>query len=106
MPQRSTLLHVATLVIDQVLAEVDNNTDLCEALNAAYPFGDDPEGREVWLEALLRNAFDANLLKIQQQNDLSPCAEGGRLLLRSEGRTAVDDGRIASPCTGGHEELE
>lgn len=58
MTQRSTLLHVASLVIDRVLAKVDPNTDLCEALNRAYPFGDDPVGREVWIEVLLRNAVE------------------------------------------------
>jgi|RhiMethySRZTD1v2_1073278.scaffolds.fasta_scaffold2120512_1 hypothetical protein len=52
--ERSTLEHVADLVIRRALTEVDyTGADLWEALRAAYPFGDSPEGRVVWVQALL-----------------------------------------------------
>ncbi len=56
MAQRSTLVQVADIVINRVFQEIRPGEDLARALNEAYPFGDDPHGREVWLEALLRNA--------------------------------------------------
>jgi hypothetical protein len=56
MAERSTLLKTADIIIRRVLADVDSGTDLAEALNKAYPFGDDPEERQIWLEALIRIA--------------------------------------------------
>lgn len=57
MAERSTLLQAADVIIRRVLADANGNTNLAEALNKAYPFGDDPQGKEVWLEALIRVAF-------------------------------------------------
>ena len=52
--ERSTLEHVADLVIRRALTEVEHTgADLWEALRAAYPFGDSPEGIVVWVQALL-----------------------------------------------------
>ena len=56
MVQRSTLVQVADIVINRVLRETKPGEDLARALNDAYPFGDDPHGREVWLEALIQKA--------------------------------------------------
>ena len=57
MAERSTLLQTADVIIRRVLADADSTTDLADALNKAYPFGDDPQGRDIWLEALIRVAF-------------------------------------------------
>ena len=53
MAQRSTLVQVAD---NRVFRDIRPGEDLARALNEAYPFGDDPRGREVWLEAFLRKA--------------------------------------------------
>ena len=57
MADRSALLKTADGIIRRVLADAGSNTNLADALNNAYPFGDDPHGREIWLEALIRVAF-------------------------------------------------
>ena len=51
------LSDVADLIIRRVLAEATDETSLAEALNRANPFGDDPYGKQLWLEAILRNAY-------------------------------------------------
>lgn len=64
MAERLVLLQIAGSVIRRVYAESNhraltqsnNCAELCEALNRAYPFGDSPGGRDVWLEALIRDA--------------------------------------------------
>ena len=56
MVQRSTLVQVADIVINRVLRETRPGEELARALNEAYPFGDDPRGRKVWLEALIQKA--------------------------------------------------
>lgn len=62
MAQRSTLEYIADLVIRQVLAQLDAATPLAEALERAYPFGDLVSGRQIWTDALLRNAIDARAI--------------------------------------------
>jgi hypothetical protein len=47
--------HVADMVVRRVLSQVDNCEDLAVALKREYPFGDDPQGREIWLDAVLRH---------------------------------------------------
>ncbi len=60
--RRMTDLHdlsdVADLIIRRVLAEATDETSLAEALNRANPFGEDPYGKQLWLEAILRNAYN------------------------------------------------
>jgi len=60
MPEPSTLVMVADLVIRRVLAEHGKGPELPEALRLAYPFADDAGGLEAWKEALrIHNiAFD------------------------------------------------
>lgn len=55
MPQPSTLSYVADLVIQRVLSEADETTDLPTALDQAYPFDEAPLCRRIWEEALSRN---------------------------------------------------
>ena len=57
MPQLSTLKHVADIVVSRILANASDYEDVAAALEEAYPFGDDPYGKQVWLEALLRHAY-------------------------------------------------
>jgi hypothetical protein len=38
--------------------ECTDPTLLTKALEEAYPFGDLPEGREIWVDALLRNGIE------------------------------------------------
>ena len=57
MPQLSTLKLVAGLVVARILSHAAEHDDLAAALEEAYPFGDDPSGRQVWVDALLRHAF-------------------------------------------------
>ena len=54
MAQRSTLVQVAD---NRVFRDIRPGEDLARALNEAYPFGDDPRGREVWLEAFHRKQY-------------------------------------------------
>ncbi len=58
MPEPSTLVHIANLAIQRVLLECMDATLLTKALEEAYPFGELPEGREIWVDALLRNGID------------------------------------------------
>jgi hypothetical protein len=58
MPELATLRHVADLIVDRVLAETKNVGDLGSALENAYPFAEHPEGRRVWVDALLRHALE------------------------------------------------
>jgi hypothetical protein len=51
------LPDVADMIIRRVLAEATDETSLADALNRANPFGDDPYGKQLWLEAILRNAY-------------------------------------------------
>ena len=78
MAQRSTLEYIADLVIRQVLAQVDDATPLAEALERAYPFGDHPNGRQIWMDALLRNAIDGRA--ITQPCKPAPIGEGASLV--------------------------
>ena len=57
MPQLSTLKHVADIVVSRILADAAQYKDVAAALEEAYPFGDDPIERQVWMDALLRHAF-------------------------------------------------
>jgi hypothetical protein len=57
MSELEDLKDVADLIIRRVLAEATDAASLAEALNRANPFGDDPHGRRLWLEAILRNAY-------------------------------------------------
>ena len=66
MPQLSTLKHVADIVVSRILANAADYEDVAEALEEAYPFGDHPDGKEVWFEALLRHAYK---LDSNQPND-------------------------------------
>lgn len=59
MPQLSTLKLVADIVVARVLSDAVETEDLAAVLEDAYPFGNDPCGRQVWLDALLRHAFAA-----------------------------------------------
>jgi len=58
VPEPSTLVHIANLAIQRVLVECTDPTLLTKALEEAYPFGDLPEGREIWVNALLRNGIE------------------------------------------------
>ena len=52
--ERSTLEHIADIVIRRALSDVEyNGADIWETLRAAYPFGNSPEGRVVWVQAML-----------------------------------------------------
>jgi hypothetical protein len=55
MADFSTLEHVAGLVIRRVLSEASDITDLDAALERAYPFGENPQGRAAWASSLLRH---------------------------------------------------
>ena len=57
MPQPSTLAYVADLVIRRVLADVDGNSDLPQALEDAYPFDESLDSRRIWYQALVRYAL-------------------------------------------------
>jgi hypothetical protein len=58
MPELTSLEQVADSIIRRVLAEVTDPESLADALNRANPFGNDPHGRRLWLDALLRNAHE------------------------------------------------
>jgi hypothetical protein len=58
MPQPSTLKHVADIVIRRVLAHADTAADLPSALDREYPFGDDPQAREIWLNTVRQHALN------------------------------------------------
>ena len=58
VPEPSTLVHIANLAIQRVLVECTDPTLLTKALEEAYPFDDLPEGREIWVDALLRNGIE------------------------------------------------
>jgi hypothetical protein len=58
VPEPSTLVHIANLAIQRVLVECTDPALLTKALEEAYPFGDLPEGREIWVDALLRNGIE------------------------------------------------
>jgi hypothetical protein len=60
MPQLSTLKHVADIVVSRILANAADHEDVAAALEEAYPFGDHPHGKQVWLDALLRHAYGAD----------------------------------------------
>lgn len=62
MPERSTLEYVADLIIQRTIASVSPE-DLEAALQRAYPFGDDPVGYRVWVEALKRNGIKGSVPK-------------------------------------------
>jgi hypothetical protein len=50
---------VAELVARNVISKAENCDELVVALEREYPFrDDDPKGREIWLDALLRHAHD------------------------------------------------
>ena len=57
MPQLSTLKHVADIVVSRILTNASDYENVSAALEEAYPFGDDPYGKQVWFEALLRHAY-------------------------------------------------
>jgi hypothetical protein len=59
-PDLTTLDHLADLVIRRVVAEVGRTNELAEALERAYPFGDVPCGRTVWIDALNRQKLAAS----------------------------------------------
>jgi hypothetical protein len=61
MPQPSTMKFVADLVIERVLAELKPGDDLAEVLQKAYPFENSKQGRQIWLDALLRHAADQRI---------------------------------------------
>lgn len=77
MADRLVLLQIAGSVIRRVYTEsnhraltrANNCVELCEALNNAYPFGDHPGGRDVWLEALIRDAVDSENLCRSESGD-------------------------------------
>ena len=50
--------HVADMIVRRVLSHVENCEELAAALKREYPFGDDPQGREIWLDALLRHTHE------------------------------------------------
>jgi hypothetical protein len=54
--KREVLGRIADAVIRRVLHDTPEGTSIDEALRAAYPFGGDPAGAEIWNEALDRNA--------------------------------------------------
>jgi hypothetical protein len=55
MPQPSTFVYVADLVIRRVLEDLEPGADVREAMEQAYPFENTPEARIIWMDALLRN---------------------------------------------------
>lgn len=52
---------VADLVIEKVFADMKPGDDLAEALKKAYPFENSKQGRQIWLDALLRHAADRRI---------------------------------------------
>jgi hypothetical protein len=72
MPQLSTLKLVADIVVSRILHNAEQYHDVAAALEEAYPFGDDPHGRQVWLDALLRHAFLSDR-KTEQRSALRSC---------------------------------
>jgi len=52
MPHSSTLQHVADIVVRRVLANANDPGDVSSDLDREYPFGDDPQAREIWLDAV------------------------------------------------------
>ena len=57
MPQSSTLKHVADIVIRRVLADTGTAVDLPSPLAREYPFGDDPQALEIWLNTVRQHAL-------------------------------------------------
>jgi hypothetical protein len=58
VPEPSTLVHIANIVIQRVLAECTDASLLIQALEEAYPFGDLVDGRQIWVDSLLRNGIE------------------------------------------------
>lgn len=54
MSNRATLESIANLMIRQALNEVNAGAGLNEALEMAYPFGNSPQGRTIWAEAIVQ----------------------------------------------------
>lgn len=57
MREVSILRLMADIVVRRVLSDPENRTDLGRALEREYPFSDHPQGRQIWLDALLRHAY-------------------------------------------------
>lgn len=64
MPELVTLRHVADLIVDRVLAETKDTTDLPAALENAYPFAEHPDGRGIWIDSLRRHALEFPITKL------------------------------------------
>ena len=56
MDHHAKLAAIADAVIRRVVSETERSKSIDSALSDAYPFGDFPLGREIWAEALSRNA--------------------------------------------------
>jgi hypothetical protein len=85
MPSRSTLEHVADIVIRRTLAEVGRTEELASALAAAYPFAQDPTAYAIWLQVLRRHDIDVDVpppphrLKNLEASDLPIPSERPRI---------------------------
>lgn len=58
MPQPSTLVYVANLVIARVLADGRDTSNVSDALEEAYPFDESVGSRRIWYQALVRYGLD------------------------------------------------
>ena len=56
MNQLLLIEQTAELIIRRVLADVKDTQSLPGALDRANPFGENPFGRHLWMDALLRHA--------------------------------------------------
>lgn len=79
MPEISTLKHIADIVLNRLLADHAQG-DLAEALERAYPFGDHPDGRQIWLEAMLRHAVKFDRQRHEDLARKSPTVQACRSL--------------------------
>ena len=57
--QRLVLDRVVDSIIDGVLSTPDKSVPVRQALERAYPFGNEPTGRLIWDDALLRHAHES-----------------------------------------------
>ena len=55
MRQISTVDYLADLVVKEVLAGTADASSIYNVIERANPFGDNPRGRQIWTDALVRN---------------------------------------------------